>query len=1355
MRIKRPVSIITAATAAVIFAIVTGFAASVILTVYPGNLEGWQAQTAPGAQPSPSSTPSVTFVAGPKTPPVGSGSAQLSVGSDGGASAQLRHPGYAGTVLPTPTPEPSGTPIGDIDYPAAADELTEITYSTYVQQAGSGGQAPYIVLDVDYDDDGTRDDQLVFEPRYQGSDACINVGVSAGEWQTWNTLERGCWYSLGGEAGTGPGSVKRLRDITAARPTPKIVNSASGEGGVRVVAGLGAGAWDNFVGNVDKFQIGVGEDPEGSPNLTVYDFEPSAPVETESADVGVTKTADASASVADRDVTYTITVTNNGPGAAAAVELSDTLPGNMTFVSLSAPDGWSCTTPAQGSPGTITCSRASLAVPNAQVFTLVGHIPANARPNAFDRETRTSYFSNSAAVTSSNDPNPDNNSAAASTMLVSCLSNPVVTTNGDAGTGSLRHAVRDACAGSTVTFNTGGFAGPITLTGGELLLDRNLTIQGPRDTGLTVGGNNNSRVFNVASGKTVVISDLTIADGRADSGGGIYNLGDLTLARVTLSGNRAAGGAGQGGAIHSAGGTLFVVNSTVSGNSAETDGGGLFNQGASAATLVNVTVADNRADSDNNGSGDGGGIAHTGSNPLTLRNTIVAGNFKGTGTTASDIFVLSGSSVDSASANNLVGVDTGLVGITNGSNGNQIGTAAAPLDARLGPLADNGGLAKTHLPLPGSPAFNAGSNALAKDRSGAALTTDQRGRPRVAGAAVDVGAVEVNYSFQATAGTPQSAAVNTDFATQLQVTMTEWGRPVAGLTVTFSAPASGASGTFPSGNTAVTDSAGRASLTFRANTTPGSYDVTANVGSGFSTPATFRLTNLPAGTIQFGSASYQREEGGAAATITVTRAGGSAGAASVNFSASGGTATGGASCGTGVDFVAASGTLSWADGDAADKTFSVTLCDDSLHEPDEAVGLALSGLTGTAALGAQATATLTLLDDDPAGGRIEFSEAAYAVAERGGQVVVTVRRVGDTTRAASVEYATDDGSTPSVAVACSATTGLALERCDYTRAAGTLRFAAGEALKTFTVLVNDDSYAEGAEAAALRLSNPTGGAALGPRPSATLQIEDDPAESAGNPLDASEFFVRQHYHDFLSREPDAAGLAFWRGEIESCGADSACREVRRVNVSAAFFLSIEFKETGCLVYHFYTAALERPDRLPGHEEFQRDTQAIQRGVVVGEEGWREKLEANKRAYAEEFVARPEFLALYPLTTAPGEYVDALYARAGLAPSEAERGAAAAEFGGASDISDVGARARALRRVSESEALHERDVSRAFVLMEYFGYLRRGPRAAPDNNLDGYNFWLGKLNAFGGDYIRAEMVKAFISSAEYRQRFGQQ
>ena len=86
--------------------------------------------------------------------------------------------------------------------------------------------------------------------------------------------------------------------------------------------------------------------------------------------------------------------------------------------------------------------------------------------------------------------------------------------------------------------------------------------------------------------------------------------------------------------------------------------------------------------------------------------------------------------------------------------------------------------------------------------------------------------------------------------------------------------------------------------------------------------------------------------------------------------------------------------------------------------------------------------------------------------------------------------------------------------------------------------------------------------------------------------------------------------------------------------------------------------------------------------------------------------------------------------------------------------DTALRADVLMKIAENLLLQQREFNRAFVLMQYIGYLRRNPDAAPDLNFAGFNFWLNKLNQFNGNYVAAEMVKAFITSNEYRRRSGQ-
>jgi len=272
----------------------------------------------------------------------------------------------------------------------------------------------------------------------------------------------------------------------------------------------------------------------------------------------------------------------------------------------------------------------------------------------------------------------------------------------------------------------------------------------------------------------------------------------------------------------------------------------------------------------------------------------------------------------------------------------------------------------------------------------------------------------------------------------------------------------------------------------------------------------------------------------------------------------------------------------------------------------------------------------------------------------------------------------------------------------------------------------------------------------------SAELYDSSSSSAPNPIDDSQFFVGRHYVDFLNREPDAAGLAFWTNEIASCGDDAQCVEVKRINVSAAYFLSIEFQETGYEVYRMYKAAYGNLPNAPvpiKFDEFRPDTRWIGRGVVVNQSGWQQALKSNKEDFAIGFVRRPRFVLAYPASLPPDQFVDQLFANAGVAPSATDRAAAVNEFGSAATAVDVRARARALRDVAENKTLAQQEFNRAFVLMQYFGYLRRNPDDAPDSNFDGYNFWLNKLNAFNGDFAQAEMVKAFITADEYRRRFG--
>jgi choice-of-anchor B domain-containing protein len=255
-------------------------------------------------------------------------------------------------------------------------------------------------------------------------------------------------------------------------------------------------------------------------------------------------------------------------------------------------------------------------------------------------------------------------------------------------------------------------------------------------------------------------------------------------------------------------------------------------------------------------------------------------------------------------------------------------------------------------------------------------------------------------------------------------------------------------------------------------------------------------------------------------------------------------------------------------------------------------------------------------------------------------------------------------------------------------------------------------------------------------------------------IDYAPFFVRQQYLDFLGRQPDEAGLGFWSQGIAACGAQAACLNDKRQNTSAAFFLSIEFQETGYLVYRMYKAAY---GDMPGapvpvrFEEFLPDTQRIGQGVRVGIGSWAALLEANKNSFAQEFAARPRFADAFPQGTTPEQFVDTLNANAGGVLSAEERASLVNEL--SADNTTAG-RARVLRKVAEDQTLKDAEKNKAFVLMQYFGYMRRNPNEGQDTDFRGYNFWLTKLETHGGDYRGAQMVESFITSIEYRARFGQ-
>ncbi|MDT4966221.1 MAG: hypothetical protein QOJ64_958 [Acidobacteriota bacterium] len=359
----------------------------------------------------------------------------------------------------------------------------------------------------------------------------------------------------------------------------------------------------------------------------------------------------------------------------------------------------------------------------------------------------------------------------------------------------------------------------------------------------------------------------------------------------------------------------------------------------------------------------------------------------------------------------------------------------------------------------------------------------------------------------------------------------------------------------------------------------------------------------------------------------------------------------------------------------------------------------------------------------PATPTAQLSAASYNLNEADGHATIIVNRAGDISGAATVNYATTDTSGLNE---CSTVTGVASQRCDYAAGVGTLRFAAGETSKNIFIPIVDDAYAECTESFSITLSNPTG-VTLGATTTATITITDNESSTGANPLAANSFFVRQHYIDFLGREPEPAGLQGWLDVLNNCGVTIA-PPCDRIEVSSGFFRSEEFQTRGYFVYRFYSAV----GRIPLYNDFIPDFAKVS-GFLSAQQ-----LEDNKVAFVQDFMTRSDYQTKYGSITDPTNYVTAVLQTLGL-PNHP---------GKASWISSLtsGAKTKAqvLREVTESTEVYQKYYTEAFVIMQYFGYLRRSADGS-------YVSWIQTMNSTNGDY--RTMINGFLNSAEYRLRFG--
>ncbi|HKO62947.1 MAG TPA: DUF4214 domain-containing protein [Pyrinomonadaceae bacterium] len=360
---------------------------------------------------------------------------------------------------------------------------------------------------------------------------------------------------------------------------------------------------------------------------------------------------------------------------------------------------------------------------------------------------------------------------------------------------------------------------------------------------------------------------------------------------------------------------------------------------------------------------------------------------------------------------------------------------------------------------------------------------------------------------------------------------------------------------------------------------------------------------------------------------------------------------------------------------------------------------------------------------------IRLSATGYSVNESSTGATATISRTGSTSAAATVEYFTSDNSGQTKCEP-QPKTGLASQRCDYQTTVGTVTIPAGQNSVNISIPIVNDVHVEGSETFGFNLKNAVG-ATLSTPSTATITINDnDTVFTQANPIDTFAPYVRQQYLDFLSREPDSGGFAFWMGRLQNCAATPGCDMVReRKMVSAGFFYSNEFLlRKGYFIYRFYGASL---GTRPTYAEFVVDM------ASMGQNDAQE--EAKRVEFMNRWVTRAAFVARYPSTLSHDQFVDKLLQTAGL---NLER----TQFAGKT-------RAQIVRLVVESQQAFDKFFEEGFISMQYFGYLRRDPDAG------GFAYWKNRLpdtrqqiDANPDLYIY-DMVGGFIYSTEYQLRFG--
>lgn len=674
----------------------------------------------------------------------------------------------------------------------------------------------------------------------------------------------------------------------------------------------------------------------------------------------------------------------------------------------------------------------------------------------------------------------------------------------DAAHCSLREAIIMANGAAGVINFAPNVTGTITFGTDRPGIYNHITINGPGAELLTISGGNAIDVFSIGMpGVEVTIKGLTISNGRnmdfgyagaitsqgnltimdsvitgnkGSEAGGIIIYGNTTIIRSTLS-NNIGGRDGQPACANVAGAisvsaniSLNVINSTLSGNSVSTSCS--YNNGAIMVFDGRLTLTGSTVTNNTSGGSFSGAVAGGTQNSI-IRNSIIAGN-----TGNRDIL-----ETFSSQGYNIIG--------NRGSNTafnqptDQTGTSGSPLNAMLSPLANNGGRTMTHALLSGSPAIDKGKSF--------GLATDQRGRPRpfddpaitnaVDGDGSEIGAYEISAANTITVtGGPLSFGNVAVGAHSAEQSYTVSGSDLTGnLTITappeFEVSASSGTDFGPSVVFVPTSgTVGASPVYVRFSPTSAgakSGDIT-NASPGAQTRnVAVSGTGATPGALRFSSATYSTAEGSAShvVSVPVQRIGGSSVAVSINYAVTDGTAT---TADNDYTITPATGTLSWPDGDSADKNILITINGDAVPEPNETINLALSAPTGGATLGTPATAVLTITDDDQP--TLSVDDVTFTGANSIGPAGFTVGLSTASSQTVTVHYKTANGT--------------ALATQDYVPLDDTLTFNPGETSKFIPVTILPDTVNEPTEEFFLDLDTPVNATIAKARGIGTIPNDD-------------------------------------------------------------------------------------------------------------------------------------------------------------------------------------------------------------------------------------------------------------------------